>query len=406
MQPLEQLAAGHLDRLVNGIGPRPSGTEGNRQAAAYIRQVFEAAGLEVEMQEFACPAWEDLGTTLEVDGPPLEAAANAYSPPCDVTAPLVPVCTEAELSVADLNGRIAVLYGDLTRAPLSAKSWFLKDERDDRIISLLEAKRPAALLTVQPGLGDLNRLIEDWEFTIPSATVPARTGLALLRPGAQLARLRTRSRQSPGSTANVVARLAGDTPERITLMAHYDTKIDTPGAVDNAAGVAVLLALAQHLAGKKYRYGLEWVAFTNEEYLPIGDDEYLRRLGGSLEGVAAAINFDGVGLAIGATSVAIFSASPLFQELVDEQVRACPGAVWVEPWPQSNHSTFAWRGVPSLAFSSTGAWDRAHLRVDTAEWVSPAKLGEAIRIAAGVIEAIQQQPDSTRFRGPVGEANA
>ncbi|MGQ9927004.1 MAG: M28 family peptidase [Chloroflexaceae bacterium] len=40
------------------------------------------------------------------------------------------------------------------------------------------------------------------------------------------------------------------------LCAHLDTKIDTPGAADHAAGVAVLLALAEMLGAHHLCIGL------------------------------------------------------------------------------------------------------------------------------------------------------
>ena len=249
----------HLKRLCVEIGPRPIGSPGDHAAANYIQEVFRAAGLVVEIQEFECPAWEHLGTHLSLDGDQVDTAANAFSPPCDVSAPGVAVGAVAELEAADLDGRIGILYGDLTKVPLSPKSWFLKSEREDHIIRLLEEKTPAALITVQPRVGDLERVIVDWEFLIPSATVPARVGLALLQRRAPRLNLRIQSRVVPGHTCNVVARKGGDGQPRIVLCAHYDTTIDTPGALDNAAGVAVLLALAQILSQSNLRYSLEWI---------------------------------------------------------------------------------------------------------------------------------------------------
>ena len=157
----------HLEHLCVDIGPRPTGSAGQHAAADSLARVFGACGLEVERQGFACPGWEAGAAQLEVAGEPLLVAANAYSHPCDVAAPLVRLCTLAELEQADLHGRIAVLYGELTQAPLAAKSWFLKGEREARMVELLEEKAPAALLTVQNRPGELERLVEDWEFGDP-----------------------------------------------------------------------------------------------------------------------------------------------------------------------------------------------------------------------------------------------
>jgi len=390
----------HLNRLCVEIGPRPIGSPGDHAAAGYIQAVLRAAGLDVEAQEFECPAWEHIGTHLSLDGEQVGAAANAFSPPCDVSAPGVAVGTVAELEAADLEGCIGILYGDLTKSPLSPKSWFLKSEREDHIIRLLEDKNPAALITVQSRAGDLERVIVDWEFLIPSATVPARVGLALLQKRAPRLHLRVQSWVAPGHTCNVVARKGGDGLPRIVLCAHYDTTIDTPGALDNAAGVAVLLALAQGLSQRKLKHGLEWIAFSGHEYLPLGDDEYLRRYGDQLEEIIAVTNFDGVGQYLAANSITMFASSAAFQDQVAESVRAYPGVAWVDPWPQSNHSTFAMRGVPAIAFSSEGRIRLDHLRADSVEWVSPAKLKEVVSLVTTIVESLQDKSlDWTRKSG-------
>ena len=97
---------------------------------------------------------------------------------------------------------------------------------------------------------------------------------------------------------------------------------------------------------------LEFVAFDGEEYLPIGDDEYVRRAGeASFAGVALAINMDGIGFIGGHATIAQFNLSPELGGRVGEIVRPLSLLCKVEPWPQSNHSTFTFRGVPALAFS-------------------------------------------------------
>ena len=55
-------------------------------------------------------------------------------------------------------------------------------------------------------------------------------------------------------------------PEEIVVIgAHYDTIEKTPGANDNASGVAAMLALARAFAGTKPDRTLRFVAFVNEE---------------------------------------------------------------------------------------------------------------------------------------------
>jgi hypothetical protein len=71
--------------------------------------------------------------------------------------------------------------------------------------------------------------------------------------------------------ANVWAEIRGSSPsseradEIVVVGAHYDSVIGSPGANDNASGVAALLALARHFAGSQHERTLRLVAFVNEE---------------------------------------------------------------------------------------------------------------------------------------------
>jgi len=60
----------------------------------------------------------------------------------------------------------------------------------------------------------------------------------------------------------------------ILIGAHYDAVPGTPGADDNATGVAVLLELARKFAAEPAKYPLRLVAFDMEEYGLLGSAEY------------------------------------------------------------------------------------------------------------------------------------
>ena len=180
-------------------------------------------------------------------------------------------------------------------------------------------------------------------------------------------------------------------------MAHFDTRINTPGALDNAGSVAVLLALAENLCKVALSCDLEFVAFDGEEYLPIGDDEYVRRAGeASFAGVALAINMDGIGYIGGQGTIAQFNLSPELAARVSEIIRRFPALQWVEPRPQSNHSTFAFRGVPALAFSSDGAWSLAHYPTDAVDIVSVDSLAEIVAVVREMARLLTKQVEMPR----------
>jgi len=67
---------------------------------------------------------------------------------------------------------------------------------------------------------------------------------------------------------NIIAELRGGaSPETLLIVgAHYDTVRTTPGADDNASGVAGLLGLARELANARMERTIRFVAFALEEW--------------------------------------------------------------------------------------------------------------------------------------------
>lgn len=68
--------------------------------------------------------------------------------------------------------------------------------------------------------------------------------------------------------SNIIAELPGtSSPEKILVVgAHYDTVRTTPGADDNASGVAGVLCLSRMLAGSRPDKTVRFVAFALEEW--------------------------------------------------------------------------------------------------------------------------------------------
>ena len=101
---------------------------------------------------------------------------------------------------------------------------------------------------------------------------------------------------------NVVAEITGTTtPNDIIIVgAHYDTVWLSPGADDNASGVAALLELACLLAKDRHDRTLRFVAFANEEQ-PFADTEdmgsqvYVQSLRAQEENVMAMYSLEMLG---------------------------------------------------------------------------------------------------------------
>ena len=64
---------------------------------------------------------------------------------------------------------------------------------------------------------------------------------------------------------NLAFEKKGKSAEIIVIGAHYDSAVGTPGADDNASGVAALMALSHLLQDYESNYTLRFVAFTLEE---------------------------------------------------------------------------------------------------------------------------------------------
>ena len=78
------------------------------------------------------------------------------------------------------------------------------------------------------------------------------------------------------SGENIIVRIGHGT-KRIIVGAHYDVFKDSPGANDNGSGVAVLLALIQHLQDMEWHYSVDFCFFDQEEAKLAGSINYINQ---------------------------------------------------------------------------------------------------------------------------------
>jgi Zn-dependent M28 family amino/carboxypeptidase len=102
--------------------------------------------------------------------------------------------------------------------------------------------------------------------------------------------------------ANIEAELKGTSPEIVVIGAHYDSVDGSPGADDNASGVAAMLALARAFAhdGARPRPTIRFVAFANEEpptfmTEQMGSYVYAKRCHDRGERIAAMLSLESLG---------------------------------------------------------------------------------------------------------------
>lgn len=83
----------------------------------------------------------------------------------------------------------------------------------------------------------------------------------------------------------------------LILAAHYDTVEGSPGADDNASGLAVLLDVARQLAQTPLARPVQFIAFCLEEENLLGSRAYAAHLAESLQSIHGAVVLECVGYA-------------------------------------------------------------------------------------------------------------
>jgi len=350
----------YLRTFCQVIPERCVGSEGNRQATCFFEHEIASFGWKTETDEFDAIDWEDGGATLEAGNHSFEVLASPYSLACSTTQILQAVSTLTELEQADLQGKIVLLHGEISREQLMPKNFiFYNPDEHQRIISLLEEKRPAAIISATGRNAALAGgvypfpLIDDGDFDIPSVYMTEEEGLKLLPLMGQTARLVSRSRRIPGKGTNVTARKGNDATQRIVITAHIDAIKGTPGAIDNASGVVVLLLLAELLADYEGNRMLEIVALNGEDYYAVsGQMDYLKKNQDRFHEILFNINLDGAGYREGKTAVSFYELPLAVKEKLLEIMTHYPGMTEGTQWYQGDHGIFTQNGRPAMAVSS------------------------------------------------------
>ncbi len=400
MTTFDLTAKQHLETLCVKIPNRRVGSPGNRAATDYAARQFAALGWQVECLSFACMDWTQQGADLSAGGIPFHARVSPYTLGGAARGPLVTVSTVEELESAQVTSRVVLLRGEIAKEQLMPKNFvFYNPDHHKRIIGLLEAKRPQAIIaatTRDPGMAGAESpfaLIEDGDFDIPSVHMTDDEGKRLAEYEGHAVSLVVRAERTPSTACNVIARKGSDHSRRIVLFAHIDAKSTTPGAIDNATGVTTLLLVAELLADYAGRIGIEIVTLNGEDYYAApGEMQYLKRNEGKFGEIVLGINLDGLGYREGKTAYSLYGCPPEIADAVHSTFTRHKGMVEGESWYQSDHGLFLMNGRPALALTSdrfAELWTEiAHTAKDTVEVVEPGKVVEAASALAEVLREI------------------
>ena len=385
-------AFNHVQHLAGVIGPRVAGTPADRQAAEYMASQFRQYGYAVEFHTFQFPFFEVRQVQMQVAGAqPRTIQAEALL----LTAATPAAGIEAEVVSVGL-GRPEDFEGRRVTGAIALAERGGLTFREKMVNA---ASRGAVAIIVynnQPGIvpGTLQQRAE-----IPAVTVSQDDGRQLV-DAAQAGSLRVRLMvdvvNETRSTANVVATKRGTTRshEIIVIGGHFDSVPRSPGANDNASGVATLMEAARVLATVPTARTIQFVPFSGEELGLFGSAAFANE---RRQGVVAMINLDMVGwgerLMVGNSpgrdSSAVDTALQAAQRVGVEVNRFRAGA--------SDHVSFERHGIPTVFFHR-GVDPAYHRPADVPANVDPKHLEEAARLLVALIQDLSQARSSATPR--------
>ena len=350
----------YLDLFCNTIDERCVGSEGNREATRFFKDELARLGWETDTDELDAIDWQEGGAHLSCGGENFLVLPGPYSLAFKGREMLVAASSVDELEKIDCSGRLLLLYGEIAREQLMPKNFvFYNPEEHQHIIALLEERKPAAIISATGRNAALAGgvypfpLIEDGDFNIPSVYMTEEEGERLLHYAGSEAALESRSERIPGKAYNVMAGKGVPGSKRVVITAHIDAKKGTPGAIDNATGVIVLLLLARQLKDYSGSRLIEIVAFNGEDYYAVpGQMAYLKANQGKFNDVLLNINIDGAGYKEGLSAFSLFDLPVALHKCANEIFANHPGITEGVLWPQGDHSIFLQNGVPAIAVSS------------------------------------------------------
>jgi aminopeptidase YwaD len=383
----------YLHKLCVEIANRRVGSDGNRAATDFFTEVVASFGFGVETAVFDCIDWQQEGVLLTTVGAQFEAFASPYSLGCMVEVPLVVINNVAELEAAPLSGKIVLLRGEIATEQLMPKNFpFYNPDHHRQIIALLESKQPQAIIAattqdvamVGSGIYPFP-LIEDGDFDIPSVYMTAEEGERLAAYAGQLVTLESRARRIPAAGVHVIARKGDYAGQQVVLFAHIDAKMGTPGAADNAAGVVILLLLAESLATYRGNLSVEIVPLNGEDYYNSpGEQYYLAANAGRFDDILLGINIDGVGFRLGKAAYSLYNCPPQTADLIHHTFARFDQIVTGEPWYAGDHGLFLLHRRPALALTSEKLTDLmavVHTAADRPEIINT---GQLVAVAAAL----------------------
>ena len=399
-EPLVSSIERHLDALVTGHPDRHVGRPGNVVANDYAEAVLAEHGWTVDSVAFEALDCDTGAARLTVSGRDFDIQPGPYTTPAQVAGTLLPIDSLKSLEDADLAGAILLLHGDIAADQLFPKSFdFVDAPEHRRIYALLESGAPAAVLGATGHGGGMAGglypypLIEDGDFDIPNAFTTDTIGRELVELTGQRTEVSIEAERHVVRARQLTASRGPSGAPRAIVMAHIDSKGGSPGAIDNATGVAALLAIARLLADYDGPYRVELIPMNGEDYYASsGEHLFVAANEGRWEELLGTVNMDAIGARDAGTALSTYAVSDRGRGLIHRVMRRHPGVTIGEAWYESDHSIVAAHGQPTVALTSTSFRELCatvtHTERDTLQLVDPVEVAAVAEFVTDLVRAL------------------
>lgn len=430
----ENRAHATLSALLTEVGPRFAGTHGDQAAIGWALRALRDAGLDnVRAEPVEVPRWVRGHIAVEITAPfPQSLVAVALggsvgTPDGGIEAPVLMVADLDELRSLSENavaGKIVFFNKRMERREDGAGYGQTVPARTQ---GPSEAAARGAVGVVIRSVGTSDERVAHTGATRYKEGVAKIPAASLSNPDADtLERQLATGRQvtltidigarelSPGRSANVIGELRGRGPradEIVLLGAHLDSWDITPGAHDDAAGVAIVTEVARLLAAERRRPAgrtIRVVLFANEEFGLSGARAYADAREDEIARHAIAIEADaGGGRVWGMRSGVAETALP-----ATEQIHALLAPLGIERLGNdgtggADLTLVRKAGVPTmdLRHDMSVYFDVHHTMNDTLSKIDPDELTQSVAAyAAFTYAATYGDVDFGRHPGVADEA--
>jgi aminopeptidase YwaD len=384
----------HIRKMSVEIGPRVSGTEGERATMEYVKSQFESYGLKTWVGEFDVDNDRKVKATLEITQPPLGIInSNPFlgypdTPPEGLEADVVWV---ENLSEPDLGPH---LEGKIAIVPMSMNLIVGMQK-------LLKYKPAAAIAyaaNLVPEPNTFHVIIKNTYAPAPDLPVMFITymeAVNLYNTGIKRAKITIQTERSKGKSYYIIGEKTGAMfPDEIVVIGgHMDSVPADTGATDNAAGTATVLELARVFAQRESKRTLRFAAWGSEEGGLLGSKKYVyelmakakeeKKAEGFIEGVNKTefdkhifnINLDVLGMSLGYDYITYLGEDALgaYADVVAKEL-GIPHKVSKETY-SSDGMSFSMEDIPSISFARGGVGDQVmHTMDDAINLISPKQL--------------------------------